>query len=164
MRDDDAAIPERDRPPLGYFEGREHRFPIRVFYEDTDFSGVVYYANYLRFLERARSSYFRLAGIGHAELLERDTPLAFVIRKITLDYKSSAKIDDVLSVVTTYDTFKGARLLVSQRIERGGNVILTADSEAACIDLTGRPRRAPKLMMEKLRPYLIPQHPVETEE
>ncbi|WP_298911653.1 YbgC/FadM family acyl-CoA thioesterase [uncultured Algimonas sp.] len=155
MRTEDAAIPDRDRPPLGYFEGREHRFPIRVFYEDTDFSGVVYYANYLRFLERARSSFFRLAGIGHAELLERDPPLAFVIRKINLDYRSSARIDDVLSVVTTYDTFKGARLLVTQRIERAGDVILTADSEAACIDLDGRPRRAPKDMMEKLKPFLL---------
>ncbi|MGB3455350.1 MAG: tol-pal system-associated acyl-CoA thioesterase [Litorimonas sp.] len=155
MRSDDAAIAERDRPPLGYFDGREHRFPIRVFYEDTDFSGVVYYANYLRFLERARSSYFRLAGIGHAELLERDPPLAFVIRKINLDYRSSARIDDVLSVVTTYDSFKGARLLVSQRIERGGEVILTADSEAACIDLDGRPRRAPKEMIDKLSPFLL---------
>ena len=154
MRPEDAAIPDADRPPLGYFDGREHRYPVRVFYEDTDFSGVVYYANYLRFLERGRSSFFRLAGIGHAELLERDPPLAFVIRKINLDYKSSAKIDDVLSVVTTYDTFKGARLLVSQRIERAGEVILTADSEAACIDLSGRPRRAPKEMIEKLRPYL----------
>ena len=120
MKAEDAAIPERDRPPLGYFDGREHRFPIRVFYEDTDFSGV-----------------------------------AFVIRKINLDYRSSARIDDVLSVVTSYDTFKGARLLVSQRIERGGEVILTADSEAACIDLTGRPRRAPKEMIDKLRPYLL---------
>ena len=156
MRAEDANIPERDRPPLGYFDGREHRFPIRVFYEDTDFSGVVYYANYLRFLERARSSFFRLAGIGHAELLERDRPLAFVIRKINLDYRSSARIDDVLSVVTTYDSFKGARLLVTQRIEREGHVILTADSEAACIDLTGRPRRAPREMIAKLEPYLAP--------
>ena len=157
MKAEDAAIPEPDRPPLGYFDGREHRYPVRVFYEDTDFSGVVYYANYLRFLERGRSSFFRLAGIGHAELLERDPPLAFVIRKINLDYRSSAKIDDVLSVVTTYDTFTGARLRVSQRIERDGEVILTADSEAACIDLDGRPRRAPKAMIEKLRPYLAPK-------
>ena len=157
MRAEDARIPERDRPPLGYFDGREHRFPIRVFYEDTDFSGVVYYANYLRFLERARSSFFRLAGIGHAELLERDPPLVFVIRKINLDYRSSAKIDDVLSVVTTYDSFVGARLLVSQRIERDGQVILTADSEAACIGLTGRPRRAPREMIDKLTPYLKPK-------
>jgi len=140
---------------MGYFEGREHYYPVRVFYEDTDFSGVVYYANYLRFLERARSSYFRLAGIGHAELLERDPPLAFVIRKINLDYKISARIDDALTVMTTYDVFKGARLMVSQKVFRGDDLLLTADSEAACIDLTGRPRRAPKDVMEKLRPRLL---------
>jgi len=115
----------------------------------------VYYANYLRFLERARSSYFRLAGIGHAELLEQDIPLAFVIRKINLDYKRSARIDDVLSVMTTYDTFRGARLMVTQKIFRGEDLVLTADSEAACIDLSGRPRRAPKEMIEKLKPYLL---------
>ncbi|GGX56617.1 tol-pal system-associated acyl-CoA thioesterase [Litorimonas cladophorae] len=154
FKKDESHIAPRDLPSIGYFEGREHRYPLRVFYEDTDFSGVVYYANYLRFLERARSSFFRLAGVGHAELLERDPPLAFVIRKINLDYKASAKIDDVLSVVTTYDVFKGARLLVTQKIFRGEQLILTADSEAACIDLDGRPRRAPKEMMEKLRPFL----------
>lgn len=142
-------------PEMGYFEGRVHYYPVRVFYEDTDFSGVVYYANYLRFLERARSSYFRLAGIGHAELLERNPPLAFVIRKINLDYKISARIDDALTVMTTYDVFKGARLLVSQKVFRGDDLLLTADSEAACIDLTGRPRRAPKDVMEKLRPRLL---------
>ena len=152
---DDSHIAPQDLPSMGYFKGREHYYPIRVFYEDTDFSGVVYYANYLRFLERARSSYFRLAGIGHAELLERDTPLAFVIRKINLDYKRSARIDDVLSVMTTYDVFKGARLLVTQKIYRGEDLVLTADSEAACIDLSGRPRRAPKAMMDKLRPFLL---------
>jgi acyl-CoA thioester hydrolase len=141
-------------PSMGYFKGREHYYPVRVFYEDTDFSGVVYYANYLKFLERGRSSYFRLAGIGHAELLEREIPLAFVIRKINLDYIRSARIDDALSVVTTYDSFTGARLLVTQKIYRGQELLLTADSEAACIDLTGRPRRAPKEMMDKLRPLL----------
>ncbi len=154
FKKDESHIQPRDLPSIGYFEGREHCYPIRVFYEDTDFSGVVYYANYLRFLERARSSFFRLAGVGHAELLERDPPLAFVIRKINLDYKASAKIDDVLSVMTTYDVFKGARLLVTQKIYRGEQLILTADSEAACIDLDGRPRRAPKEMMEKLKSYL----------
>ena len=137
-----------------WLDDKTHQLSVRVYYEDTDFTGVVYYANYLRFLERARSSFFRLAGIGHAELLERDPALAFVIRKINLDYRSSAKIDDVLSVITTYDVFKGARLLVSQRIERHGEIILTADSEAACIDLDGRPRRAPRDMIEKLKPYL----------
>jgi len=142
-------------PDIGVFQGRIHHYPVRVFYEDTDFSGVVYYANYLRFLERARSSFFRLAGVSHSELLERDPPLAFVIRKISLDYKQPARIDDALVVHTAYDVFKGARLLVSQSVWRGEDCLLTADSEASCIDLTGRPKRAPAEMMEKLQPYLL---------
>jgi len=152
---DDSHIAPEDMPDIGYFKGREHFYPVRVFYEDTDFSGVVYYANYLRFFERARSSFFRLAGIGHAELLDRDPPLAFVIRKINLDYRMPAKIDDVLSVLTTYDTFKGARLMVSQKIFRDGQLLVTANSEAAVIDLNGRPRRATPQMIEKLRPFLL---------
>ena len=142
-------------PEIGRFDGRVHHYPVRVFYEDTDFSGVVYYANYLRFLERARSSFFRLAGVSHSELLERDPPLAFVIRKINLDYKRSARIDDALIVRTAYDSFVGARLLVSQSVWRGEECLLTADSEAACIDLTGRPRRAPPEMIALLKPYLL---------
>ncbi len=151
----DKDVADNDLPSIGYFKGRTHHYPVRVLYEDTDFSGIVYYANYLRFLERGRSSYFRLVGFSHAELLERDPPLAFAIRKINLDYIRSAKIDDVLSVRTEYDSFKGARLLVTQSIYRGDELILTADSEAACIDLSGRPRRATQDMMEKLQPYLL---------
>ena len=140
---------------MGYFEGRKHYYPVRVFYEDTDFTGVVYYANYLRFLERARSSFFRLAGISHAELLEREKPLGFAIRKINLDYIRPARIDDDLLVMTTYDKYKGARLWVSQEIYRGDELLMTAYSEAACIDLTGRPRRPTKKMVENLAPYFL---------
>ena len=140
-------------PEAGYFEGRRHFYPVRVFYEDTDFTGVVYYVNYLRFLERARSSFFRLAGLTHAELLERDPPLGFAIRKITVEYKSPARIDDALLVMTSYDNYKGARFWVSQEIRRGEKLLLTADSEAICIDFTGRPKRPAKEMIEKLAPY-----------
>ena len=111
---------DKTQAGMGYFEGRQHYYPVRVFYEDTDFTGVVYYANYLRFLERARSSFFRLAGISHAELLEREQPLGFAIRKINLEYIKPARIDDSLLVMTTYDKYKGARLWVSQEICRGG--------------------------------------------
>ena len=92
-----------EQPNIGWFEGRVHHYPIRVFYEDTDFSGIVYYANYLRFFERARSSYFRLVGFEHAKLWDGDDPLAFAIRKIELDYKKPARVDDHLVVQTTYD-------------------------------------------------------------
>ena len=146
---------DKTQAGMGYFEGRQHYYPVRVFYEDTDFTGVVYYANYLRFLERARSSFFRLAGISHAELLEREQPLGFAIRKINLEYIKPARIDDSLLVMTTYDKYKGARLWVSQEICRGGERLLTAYSEAACIDLTGRPRRPTKKMVDNLAPYFL---------
>ena len=143
-----------EQPNIGWFEGRVHHYPIRVFYEDTDFSGIVYYANYLRFFERARSSYFRLVGFEHAKLWDSDDPLAFAIRKIELDYKKPARVDDHLVVQTTYDQIKGARLWVSQACYRGDDLLVTAVSEAASITPEGRPKRAPKNMIEKLAPYL----------
>jgi len=144
-----------EQPNIGWFEGREHHYPLRVFYEDTDFSGIVYYANYLRFFERARSSFFRLVGFEHAKLWDSDDPLAFAIRKIELDYKKPARVDDHLTVVTTYDRMKGARLWVSQACYRGDDLLVTAVSEAACISPEGRPKRAPKAMIKTLAPYLL---------
>jgi len=147
--------PPAEKPTMGSFHGREHHYPIRVFYEDTDFTGIVYYANYLRFFERARSSFFRLAGLEHAQLWDADEPIAFAIRKIELDYKKPARIDDHLTIVTTYDRFKGARLWVSQAAYRGEELLVTAISEAASITPAGRPKRAPKDMIALLRPFLL---------
>ena len=152
---DKAEDVSKMEPTMGGFKGREHHYPLRVFYEDTDFTGIVYYANYLRFFERARSSYFRLVGFYHADLWERDDPLAFAISKINLDYKKPARVDDHLTIVTTYDKFKGARLWVSQACYRGDELLVTAISEAACITPDGRPKRAPKWMIERLEPYLV---------
>lgn len=145
---------EPQEPTMGWFDGREHHYPLRVFYEDTDFTGIVYYANYLRFFERARSSYFRLVGFNHSDLWDADDPLAFAIRKIELDYKKPARVDDHLTIVTTYDRFKGARLWVSQACYRGDELLVTAVSEAASITPEGRPKRPPKEMLERLKPYL----------
>ena len=148
---DKGKAPE---PTMGWFDGREHNYALRVFYEDTDFTGIVYYANYLRFFERARSSFFRLVGFHHSDLWDADDAIAFAIRKIDLDYKKPARIDDSLRIVTTYDVFKGARLTVTQACYRGDELLVTAKSEAACITPEGRPKRAPKWMVEKLAPYL----------
>lgn len=142
-------------PNIGHFEGRVHHYPLRVFYEDTDFTGIVYYANYLRFFERARSSYFRLIGFHHSALWDADDPLAFAIRKIELDYIKPARIDDHLTIKTTYDRFKGARLWVSQAAYRGDELLVTAVSEAASISPQGRPKRPHKFMIETLKPYLL---------
>ncbi len=143
-----------DAPTAGRFEGREHLLPVRVYYEDTDFTGLVYHANYLRYFERGRSDFLRVAAIGHAELLDREDPLAFVVVRMAVEFKKGARIDDALLVRTTYDAVQGARLLITQRIERNGDLICSADVEAACIDLQGRPRRPPRALAEGLSPWL----------
>ena len=130
-------------PSTGAWSGGVHRLAVRVYYEDTDFTGVVYYANYLKFLERGRTDALRSAGLSHSGLLALDPPLGFVVRRIAADYFSPARIDDALTVETRFTDLRGARLAVLQRVMRDGAVLMTADVEAACIDLSGRPRRLP---------------------
>ncbi|WP_425994876.1 YbgC/FadM family acyl-CoA thioesterase [Caulobacter sp. DWR1-3-2b1] len=139
-------------PTAGVFEGREHQLPVRIYYEDTDFSGVVYHANYLRYFERGRSDFFRLIGISHTALAEADT--AFAIIRMELDFKRSARIDDALVVRTTYDSIKGPRLFVTQRITRGADLICQASGVAVCITLDGRPRKPTSEMLAQLSPWL----------
>jgi acyl-CoA thioester hydrolase len=143
-------------PSMGWLDGREHVLPVRIYYEDTDFTGVVYHANYLRYFERGRSDFLRLAGVSHQLLLERADPAAFAITKIAVEFKRAARIDDALAVRTTYDAVRGPRLMISQRIFRGGDLIATADVEAACIGLDGRARRPPTGLVEALEPLFLP--------
>jgi len=143
-----------DRPTAGRFEGREHRLPIRVYYEDTDFTGLVYHGAYVRFFERGRSDCLRLMGIGHAELLDGDQPMAFVVSKLQLTFLKPARIDEELVVRTFYNTIKGPRLLISQIISRGEDDLCRAEVEVICIHLDGRPRRPPKQLIEKVTPWL----------
>ena len=145
-----------DQPTMGVFEGREHRLPVRVYYEDTDFTGLVYHANYLRFFERGRSDFLRAAGVGHAELLEAQPPLAFVVAEMTVKFLKPARIDDALTVRTRYEAIKGPRLIIEQAITRGDEVLCTAAVVAVCIHLDGRPRRPTAALFDKLRPWLDP--------
>ncbi len=143
-----------DTPTAGRFEGREHRLPVRVYYEDTDFTGLVYHGNYVRYFERGRSDCLRLMGIGHAELLEGDEPLAFVVSRMDLRFLKPARIDDALVVRTLYQAVKGPRLIIEQAITRGEEVLCRAEVEAVCIHLDGRPRRPTRALIEKVRPWL----------
>src|SRR5580692_8395538 len=118
-------------PTAGVFEGREHVLPVRVYYEDTDLTGVVYHANYVRYFERGRSDFLRLAGISHSDLLAREDPAAFVVTRMELDFRAPARIDDALLVVTTYDRVRGPRLYISQKIVREETLIARAAVEAA---------------------------------
>ena len=143
-------------PSSGWLEGREHCLSVRIYYEDTDFTGVVYHANYLRYFERGRSDFFRLAGISHSDFLALPEPTAFSVVRIELDFKRAARIDDALLVRTTYDSVTGARLNITQRIFRGEELIAAAVVQAVCIDLKGRARRPPREMLEKLSPLFEP--------
>jgi acyl-CoA thioester hydrolase len=143
-----------ETPTAGRLVGREHRLPVRVYYEDTDFTGLVYHASYARYFERGRSDFLRLAGLGHAELLSRDDPAAFAVTRLEIAFRRAARIDDALLVATTYDAIRGPRLFAGQRITRGGELIATARVEAACIDLAGRARRPPAELVARLTPLL----------
>ena len=140
-------------PSAGVFEGRDHLLPVRVYYEDTDFTGMVYHGNYLRYFERGRSDFLRLAGVNHSDLLAGDEPIAFVITRMEIDFRQAARIDDALLVRTTYDYTKGPRLFISQRVERDGVLIAQAVVEAACISLSGRPRKPPADLVARLKPW-----------
>ncbi len=145
-----------DPPAMGRFDGRAHLLPVRVYYEDTDFTGVVYHANYVRYFERGRSDFLRALGIGHAQLLEGEAPMAFVIAEMRLQFVKPARIDDALVVRTTYDAVKGPRLMIAQAVERDGEALCRAEVTAVCIHLDGRPRRPTKALVEAVAPWLAP--------
>lgn len=137
---------------------REHRLPVRVYYEDTDFTGVVYHGAYVRFFERGRSDYLRCIGIDHAELMA-DQATAFSVTKMTVAFRRPARIDDALLVRTRFARTAGARLYFSQRIMRGDDLVAEADVEAVCIDPSGRARRPPRTLVEIVTPYLSGETP-----
>jgi acyl-CoA thioester hydrolase len=137
-------------PTAGWLDGREHVLPVRIYYEDTDFTGVVYHANYLRYFERGRSDFLRLLGISHQALAAEDT--AFTVTHIGLDFRRAARVDDALLVRTLYEAAKGPRLYIGQRLTRGEELIAEAHVQVACIGLDGRAKRPPANLMKALLP------------
>lgn len=145
-----------DAPNAGRFVGRIHHLPVRVYYEDTDFSGIVYHANYLRFFERGRSDFLRVAGIHHNELAAAADPTAFAVNKMELDFLKAARIDDALLVKTAFETMRGPRIFISQTLEKTGEILVTAKVQVCCISLTGRAKKPPAMLLERLKPFLEP--------
>jgi acyl-CoA thioester hydrolase len=123
-----------------------HRLIARVYYADTDFSGVVYHARYLEFLERGRSDFLRLAGVHHTELHagKHGERIAWVVRRMEIDFLQPARIDDILTVETRAEAISGARISMAQELKRGDDVLVRARVEAAIVGEGGRPRRFPK--------------------
>jgi acyl-CoA thioester hydrolase len=124
----------------GRFEGKVHILPIRVYYEDTDFSGAVYHANYLKFCERARSDCLRLLGIHHSEM---HGTASFVVRRMVCDFLKPALIDNLLEVETRFVEFAGARMELTQTVTRASEKLFEAQVTVALVDGQGRPKRLP---------------------
>jgi acyl-CoA thioester hydrolase len=126
-----------------------HRLPVRVYYEDTDFSGVVYHASYLRFMERGRTDYLRLLGADHRALFEQteaEAPgFAFVVRSMNIDFLKPARMDDVLTIATAPHEVKGASITLHQRVMRGGELLVEAQVRVAFVS-GGRARPIPKAL------------------
>jgi acyl-CoA thioester hydrolase len=132
----------------------EHQLLVRVYYEDTDFSGVVYYANYMKFFERGRSDFLRLLGVHHTELAALPEPLAFAVAHIDVRYRAPARIDDILLVRSRPTGIKGAQFFLHQRIERDGILLCEARFTAVCIDFKSRPRRLPKDLIQIMSSHI----------
>jgi acyl-CoA thioester hydrolase len=122
--------------------GLTHAMPLRVYYEDTDAAGIVYYANYLKFAERGRTELMRELGFAHSTIAA-ETGIVFTVRRLAADYRRPARLDDVLSVETRIAEIGAATMLLDQRVCRDGAVLAALDVLVACVGRDGRPRRIP---------------------
>lgn len=137
----------------GYFKDKTFILPIKVYFEDTDLSGVVYHANYLRYMERARSEYFLHLGIDAAKLDGAD-PTAWALRKAELDYLRPARFGDLIEVHSVIPVLTGARLTAIQHIFRGDTLLVRGRVEACVMSLSGKPRRIPDPVRRKIEPFV----------
>ena len=138
-----SFIPADIKPHDGRFVGGKHYFACRVYFEDTDFSGIVYHANYLRYMERARSDMLRQLDMDQHAAYESGEGVYAVV-DLTLQYLSPARLDDDLVVVSTVETLRAASVIIDQHIMRGAEHLTSASVHAAFLTPAGRPRRQPK--------------------
>ena len=137
-----------DRPYRGGFVGDEHRFALRVYFEDTDVAGVVYYANYLKYMERARSDMLRAAGIDQRAAIERGEGV-YAVADMAIKYRAPARLNDEILVVSRVRAVRAASCLIHQRVMRGDEILTDATVTAAFLTPEGRPRRQPREWVEK---------------
>jgi len=133
--------------------GGFHHFSCRVYWEDTDAGGIVYYANYLKFAERARTEMLRSRGIGQ-EQLRHEAGILFAVRRCAVDYLSSARLDDLLDIESRISAFGGASVEFEQAIRCGERVLARLSLRVACIDPNGKPTRLPAALRQELLQYL----------
>jgi acyl-CoA thioester hydrolase len=140
----------------GRIEGETHVLPIRIYFEDTDFAGHVYHANYLKFCERGRTDFIRLLGIEHQGLAnpEAGEPSVFVVRRVEIDYLKPARLGDVLDVITRCAEIGGASLTLDQEVRRGDAVIARAKVIVVLVGATGKPQRIGSLIRGALERFV----------
>jgi acyl-CoA thioester hydrolase len=140
----------------GRIEGETHILPIRVYFEDTDFTGLVYHANFLKFCERGRSDFIRLLGIDHQSLAspKEGEPAVFVVRRIEIEYFRPARIDEVLEVVTRCSEIGGATLALSQEVRRDGILVARAKVTVVLVSRGGKPQRLGTLVRGALQRFV----------
>ena len=137
-----------DQPYRGGFVGNEHRFALTVYFEDTDTAGIVYYANYLKFMERARSDMIRAAGVDQVSEIERNGS-AYAVAEVSIKYVRPARLGDDLVVVSTVEAVRGVSVLIQQRVMRGPELLTDAKVTAAFLTADGRPQRQPREWVER---------------
>jgi acyl-CoA thioester hydrolase len=132
-----------DQPAAGYFVGAAHHLPIRVYFEDTDFSGLVYHANYLRYMERARSDMLRVAGVDQKAAFDTRVGV-YAVADLSIKYLRPARYDDALLVISCIDQLRAASVVIHQRVMLGDQTLTDARVTAAFLSREGRPTRQPR--------------------
>ena len=140
-------VPDQDLPYAGRFVGKAHHFAVRVYFEDTDLSGIVYHANYLRFMERARSDMLTCAGIDQRAAHDAGEG-SYALADLAIKYVSPAKLDDALLVISSVTEIRAAGCRIHQRVMRGDQIVTDAAVLAVFLTPQGRPRRQPRAWVE----------------
>jgi acyl-CoA thioester hydrolase len=145
-------------PTSGRIEDGRHVLPLRVYYEDTDAAGIVYYANWLRFLERGRTEMLRLLGQQHSALrAEKD--VNWIVRRCAVDYLKPARLDDAIEIVTSCGALRGASLDMRQEARRADELLVQAELVVACMSPAGKPMRLPGEIRQALQSVALPDTP-----
>jgi acyl-CoA thioester hydrolase len=139
-----------DIPYRGGFVGCEHRFALTVYFEDTDTAGIVYYANYLKYMERARSDMLRAVGVDQRAALDAADGV-YAVAEVAIRYFKSARLNDDLVVVSALEVIRAASVVIHQRVMRGPDILTDARVTAAYMTLDGRPKRQPKEWVERFQ-------------
>ena len=137
----------------GIIKQKTHFFQIRVFYEDTDFTGIVYHANYLKFAERGRTNFLRLLDVNHSELISSNEPKYFVVYKMNSKFIGTSTIDDILEIRSNFKGIEGVRLKIDQDIFKSDKKVFSANIEFALLDKNAKPIKFPDDMKLKIKKY-----------